>query len=46
MKSLAVSIVFLVQLSLAATAQTNSLLIEDMTWTEVRDAIAAGKSAT
>src|ERR1700719_252222 len=44
MKSLAVSIVFLVQLSLAATAQTNSLLIEDMTWTEVRDAIAAGKT--
>jgi len=29
-------------LSPALTAQTNSLLIEDMTWTEVRDAIAAG----
>jgi hypothetical protein len=27
-------------LSPAAKAQTNSLLIEDMTWTEVRDAIA------
>jgi creatinine amidohydrolase/Fe(II)-dependent formamide hydrolase-like protein len=36
--------VFLVLLSLAVTAPTNSLLIEDMTWTEVRDAIAAGKT--
>ena len=44
MKSLAVSIAFLVLLSLAVTAPTNSLLIEDMTWTEVRDAIAAGKT--
>lgn len=44
MKSLAVSIVFVVLLSRALTAQTNSLLIEDMTWTEVRDAIAAGKT--
>jgi creatinine amidohydrolase len=44
MKSLAVSIVFLVLLSLGVTAPTNSLLIEDMTWTEVRDAIAAGKT--
>jgi hypothetical protein len=30
-------------LSPALKAQTNSLLIEDMTWTEVRDAISAGK---
>jgi creatinine amidohydrolase len=44
MKFLAVSIVFLVLLNPALTAQTNSLLIEDMTWTEVRDAIAAGKT--
>jgi creatinine amidohydrolase len=28
----------------ALPAQTKSLLIEDMTWTEVRDAIAAGKT--
>lgn len=27
-----------------ARAQSPSLLIEDMTWTEVRDAIAAGKT--
>lgn len=44
MKSLAVSIVFLVLLNPALTGQTSSLLIEDMTWTEVRDAIAAGKT--
>jgi creatinine amidohydrolase len=44
MKSLAVSTVFLMLLSPALKAQTNSLLIEDMTWTEVRDAIAAGKT--
>jgi creatinine amidohydrolase len=31
-------------LSAGARAQTRSLLIEDMTWTEVRDAIAAGKT--
>jgi creatinine amidohydrolase/Fe(II)-dependent formamide hydrolase-like protein len=42
MKSFAV--VFLALLSSTLTAQTNSLLIEDMTWTEVRDAIAAGKT--
>lgn len=44
MKSLAVSTAFLMLLSPALKAQTNSLLIEDMTWTEVRDAIAAGKT--
>ena len=44
MKSLAVLIAFVVLLSPALTAQTSSLLIEDMTWTEVRDAIAAGKT--
>lgn len=43
MKCLAVVIV-VVMVSAAITAQTNSLLIEDMTWTEVRDAIAAGKT--
>jgi creatinine amidohydrolase/Fe(II)-dependent formamide hydrolase-like protein len=41
MKRLAVSTVFLMLLSPALNAQTNSLLIEDMTWTEVHDAIAA-----
>jgi creatinine amidohydrolase len=30
--------------SMKLEAQTRSLLIEDMTWTEVRDAIAAGKT--
>src|ERR1700721_3594003 len=44
MKSLAVSTVFLMLLSPALKAQTSSLLIEDMTWTEVRDAVAAGKA--
>jgi creatinine amidohydrolase len=44
MKSLAISTVFLMLLSPALKAQTNSFLIEDMTWTEVRDAIAAGKT--
>jgi creatinine amidohydrolase len=44
MKSLAVSTAFLMLLSPALKAQTNSLLVEDMTWTEVRDAIAAGKT--
>jgi len=42
MKSLC--FVFLVLLTPALIAQMNSLLIEDMTWTEVRDAIAAGKT--
>ncbi len=44
MKFLAVSTAILVLLSPALKAQTNSLLIEDMTWTEVREAIAAGKT--
>jgi creatinine amidohydrolase len=44
MKSLAISTVLLLLLSPALKAQSNSLLIEDMTWTEVRDAIAAGKT--
>src|SRR6266851_9498483 len=44
MKSLAISIVLVVLLRSALTAQSSSLLIEDMTWTELRDAIAAGKT--
>jgi creatinine amidohydrolase/Fe(II)-dependent formamide hydrolase-like protein len=44
MKSLAVSTMLLMLLSPSLRAQTNSLRIEDMTWTEVRDAIAAGKT--
>lgn len=44
MKFLAVSTVLFMLLSSALKAQTNSLQIEDMTWTEVRDAIAAGKT--
>jgi len=44
MRSLAISTVLLMLLSPTVKAQTNSLLIEDMTWTEVRDAIAAGKT--
>ena len=43
MKSL-VLLSFIALLSPAFAAPTNSLLIEDMTWTEVRDAIAAGKT--
>jgi creatinine amidohydrolase len=34
----------LMLLSPALRAQPNDLLIEDMTWTEVRDAVAAGKT--
>src|SRR5260370_17611417 len=44
MKSLAISIVLVVLLSSTLTAQPSSLLIEEMTWTELRDAIAAGKT--
>jgi creatinine amidohydrolase len=44
MKSLNVAIVIVLLMNAAALAQTNSVLIEDMTWTEVRDAIAAGKT--
>jgi creatinine amidohydrolase len=43
MKSL-VSLMFVVLLSPALAAPNDSLLIEDMTWTQVRDAIAAGKT--
>src|SRR5580692_2873988 len=39
-----VSILLGLVLTRALMAQTKSLLIEDMTWTEVRDAIAAGKT--
>jgi creatinine amidohydrolase len=39
-----VSILLGLVLTGALMAQTKSLLIEDMTWTEVRDAIAAGKT--
>jgi creatinine amidohydrolase/Fe(II)-dependent formamide hydrolase-like protein len=39
-----VGILLILVLSGAGVAQTKSLLIEDMTWTEVRDAIAAGKT--
>jgi creatinine amidohydrolase len=44
MKSLIVLVAFLALVSPALAAPRNSLLIEDMTWTEVRDAIAAGKT--
>jgi creatinine amidohydrolase len=44
MKSLAVSVAFIALAGPALAAPKNSLLIEDMTWTEVRDAIAAGKT--
>jgi creatinine amidohydrolase len=43
MKSFA-SLAFILLLTPALAAPQNSLLIEDMTWTEVRDAIAAGKT--
>jgi creatinine amidohydrolase/Fe(II)-dependent formamide hydrolase-like protein len=44
MKSLAVSVAFIALAGPALAAPKNSLLIEDMTWTEVRDAIASGKT--
>ena len=44
MKSLIASLTFILFLGPALAASKNSLLIEDMTWTEVRDAIAAGKT--
>jgi creatinine amidohydrolase len=44
MKFLAISTVLLMLLIPALKAQTTSLLIEDMTWTEVRDAISSGKT--
>lgn len=45
MKSVAIRILLLLLLGSTITAQTNTLLIEDMTRSEVRDAIAAGKTA-
>jgi creatinine amidohydrolase/Fe(II)-dependent formamide hydrolase-like protein len=44
MKSLAVLVAFIALVGAALAAPKNSLLIEDMTWTEVRDAITAGKT--
>jgi creatinine amidohydrolase len=44
MRAFVVSILLILPLSGLLVAQTKSLLIEDMTWTEVRDAIAAGKT--
>jgi creatinine amidohydrolase len=44
MKFLAISTALLMLSISELKAQTPSLLIEDMTWTEVRDAIAAGKT--
>jgi len=44
MKSLAVSVAFIALAGPALAAPKNSLLIEDMTWTELRDVIAAGKT--
>jgi creatinine amidohydrolase len=44
MKFMAALLVFLALWVPALTAQTESLLVEDMTWTEVRDAIARGKT--
>jgi creatinine amidohydrolase len=44
MKSMLVSLALGLLLGPALSAQTESLLIENMTWTEVRDAIAGGKT--
>ncbi len=44
MKSLKIFALILLLLPSVALAQSKSLLIEDLTWTEVRDAIAAGKT--
>jgi creatinine amidohydrolase len=44
MRVVVVSILLVLLPRVALLAQTKSLLIEDMTWTEVRDAIAAGKT--
>ena len=44
MKILIISIAFAVLLSPALAASRDSLLIEDMNWTEVRAGIAAGKT--
>jgi creatinine amidohydrolase len=44
MRGFAVSLLGALLVSGTLMAQTKSLLIEDMTWTEVRDAIAGGKT--
>lgn len=44
MRGFAISMVGVLLASGALMAQTKSLQIEDMTWTEVRDAIASGKT--
>src|SRR5580658_11381082 len=44
MRVFSVSILSFLLICGTLMAQTKSLLIEDMTWTEVRDAIAAGKT--
>jgi hypothetical protein len=44
MKSLKIFALILLLLPSVALAQSKSLLIEDLTWTEVRHAIAAGKT--
>lgn len=44
MKVLGVKVVLVLLLSPALVAQAKSVRIEDLTWTEVRDAIAAGKT--
>jgi len=44
MKSLKIFALILLLLPSVVLAQSKSLLIEDLTWTEVRDAIAAGKT--
>jgi len=44
MKAFGISSLLVLLLSDTLIGQTKSLLIEDMTWTEVRDAIATGKT--
>src|SRR5205823_7494528 len=44
MRPLVASMSIALVVAVSAGAQTKSLLVEDMTWTEVRDAIAGGKT--
>lgn len=44
MKAFVISALLVLLLSDTLQGQTKSLLIEDMTWTEVHDAIATGKT--
>src|SRR5260370_38353007 len=44
MKHLSLVVLAATLLAASAQAQPQSLLIEDLTWTEVRDAIAGGKT--